>query len=329
MTGERVDRATYHVHVSAPAGVVYAVLADAAKLPLYCSQSVHVECLESDGERERLRMWSLVGGQVKSWISWRHLDQVERRLEFRQKLPGSPLDSVRGVLSVRPEGPHDTELELRYGLDDLPDTQWVEQAAGLDIRAQLTQLKSFAERWTRLDDLVLSFEDSIRVHGPAELAYDFLYRAGDWPELVPDVARVAFAEEAPGVQRLTLERLTENGSHTTAAVRICFPHAGRIVYKQTETLPLLAAHTGEWSVVPDETGTTITSKQTVVLREQDITAVLGPGADLADARRQVRATLGRNSLTLLTLARQHAESAVRMLTPTTSAGGRGATGERR
>jgi aromatase len=304
MSGERVARATRHVHVSAPAGVVYAVLADAAKLPVYCSQVVHVERLESDGERERIRMWSLIGGHVQSWISWRHLDPVERRLEFRQKLR-SPLDSVRGVLSVRPTGPRDTRLELRYGLD-------VEEVGGVDSHGQLAELKSFAERWTRLDDLMLTFEDSIRFKGPAELAYDFLYRAGDWPELVPNVARVGHTEESPGVQRLSVERLTGNGSHTTESVRICFPHAGRIVHKQTADL-LLAAHLGEWSVSPDETGTTITSRQSVVLREENIPAVLGPGAGLADARRHVRTTLGRDSQVLLALARQHAQSAVRML----------------
>lgn len=311
MSGDRVDRAARHVHVSAPAGVVYAVLADAAKLPLYCSQVVHVERLEAEGDRERIRMWIVMDGHVQSWISWRHLDPVERRLEFRQKI-GSPLDSVRGVLSVWPKGPRDTRLELRYGLDDMPDTEWVEQVGGVDSRGQLSELKSFAERWTRLDDLVLTFEDSIRFKGPAELAYDFLYRAGDWPELVPHVARVGLTEEAPGVQRLSLERLTGNGSHTTESVRICFPHAGRIVHKQTANL-LLAAHTGEWSVSPDETGTTVTSKQHVILREEHIAEVLGPGTSLADARRHVRTTLGRDSQVLLALAKQHAQSAVRML----------------
>ncbi|WEP01120.1 SRPBCC family protein (plasmid) [Streptomyces sp. FXJ1.172] len=313
MSGERVDRATHHVHVSAPAGVVYAVLADGGKLPLYCSGSVHVECLESDGGRERVRMWSLMNGQVKSWTSWRHLDPVERRMEFRQDAPASSHNSVGGVLTIRAEGPRETQLELRFGTDGPPDAAWLEQMAGLDIRTQLMQLKSFAERWTRLDDLVLTFEDSIHVHGPAELAYDVLYRAGSWPEAVPGIARVALAEESPGVQRMTLDRLTESGAHTTEAVRICFPHAGRIVYKQTRTLPLLAAHTGEWSVVPDERGATVTSKQTVVLREEDIAAVLGPRADLADARRYVRGVLGRDSLALLTQVRRHAESAVRML----------------
>ncbi|WP_406415614.1 aromatase/cyclase [Streptomyces sp. NBC_00873] len=317
MSAERVDRATHHVHVAAPAGVVYAVLADAAKLPLYFSPNVHVERLEFDGERERLRMWSLMDGQLKSWTSWRHLDLVERRIEFRQELPAAPLDSIGGVLSLRGKGPYDTELELLYGftvIDDLPDdAAWVERVAGLNSRTQLADLKSFAERWTRLDELVLSFDDSMRINGPAELVYDFLYRAGDWPELVPHVTRVGLTEDAPGVQRMTMETLTEYGSHTTESVRICFPHAGRIIYKQTATPALLAAHTGEWSVVPDETGVTVTAKQSVVLREENITAVLGEGADLAHARRHVRATLGRNCLALLTLAKQHAESAVPML----------------
>lgn len=317
MSGERVDRATHHVRVAAPAGVVYAVLADTAKLPLYFSPSVHVERLEFNGEGERLRMWSLMDGQLKSWTSWRHLDPVERRIVFRQELPPPPLGSMAGVLSIRGNGPHDTELQLQYGYtvtDDLPDdAAWVERVAGLISRTQLADLKSFAERWTRLDELVLSFEDSMRIKGPAELVYDFLYRAGDWPELVPHVTRVGLTEDAPGVQRMTMETRSEYGSHTTESVRICFPHAGRIIYKHIATPALLAAHTGEWSVVPDERGVTVTAKQSVVLREENITAVLGQGADLAHARRHVRAALGRNCLALLTLTKQHAESAVPML----------------
>lgn len=317
MFGGRVDRATHHVRVAAPAGVVYAVLADAAKLPLFFSRSIHVERLEFDGERERLRMWCLVDGQLKSWISWRHLDPVERRIEVRQEPPVFPLDSMGGVLSVRGEGPHETELEMLYGFSvtgDLPeDLAWVGRAAALTARVQLDDVKSCAERWTRLDELVLSFEDSMRINGPAELVYDFLYRAGDWPELVPHVTRVDLAEDAPGVQRMTLQTLTGYGSSTTESVRICFPHAGRIVYKTITPPELLAAHTGEWLVVPDERGVTVTAKHSLVLREENITAVLGEDAGLAQARRYVRQALSQHCVALFTLAKEHAESAVRML----------------
>lgn len=165
---------------------------------------------------------------------------------------------MRGVVSIRDRGPHASELELRYGFAARPGLPagalWPGRVADLNIRTQLTQLKRFAERWSRLDDLVLSCEDSIRVQGPAELAYDFLYRAGDWPEHVAHISAARLREEAPGIQHLTLRTPAGDGVHTSESVRICFPHAGRIVHKQTTPSPLLAAHTGEWSLTEDERG---------------------------------------------------------------------------
>lgn len=316
MSAERVDWTTHNIQVAAPAGVVYALIADAVKWPLYCSANVHVERMESDGERERLRKWLLIDGQLKTWIAWRHLDPVERRIEFCQEPPACPPDSLGGELSVRRAGLNDSELVLLYHstVEDLPDeTEWIERATEEVSRAQLANLKSFAERWTSLDDLVLSFEDSVRVNGPAELVYDFLYRAGDWPELVPHVIRVDLTEDAPGVQRMSMDALAEHGSCSTESVRICFPHAGRIIYKQTVTPALLAAHIGEWSVIPDETGVTVVAQHSVVLSEENIPAALGEQAGLAQARRHVRQMLGRSSLALLGRAKQHAETAVRML----------------
>ncbi|MFJ3421984.1 cyclase [Streptomyces sp. NPDC086082] len=337
MAGERDGGVVHRIQVAAPAGVVYAVLADAPKLPLYFAPSIHVERLDTDGVdggRERLRMWFWVGGRLESWTSWRHLDPVERRIEVRPEAPGSPLEPMRGVVGIRDRGPHASELELRYGYGhDTHDThdgpgagagvrwpgriadRWPGQVADLNIRTQLTQLKRFAEQWSRLDDLVLHCEDSVRVQGPAELAYDFLYRAGDWPEHIAHISGARVSEESPGIQRLTLRSAAGQGVHTSESVRICFPHAGRIVHKQTTLAPLLAAHTGEWSLTEDEHGATLTSRQTLVLCEEDIPAVLGEGATLADARRQVRAAVTRESQVLLTLAQQHADSAVRMLVP--------------
>lgn len=317
MIAEHADKMAHKVNASAPAGVAYALMADAPNWPLYFSSIIHVEQLEFDGVRERLRTWPLLDGQVKAWTSQRHLDPVARRMEFWQEIPAPPFRTAGGILSAHPDGPHHSELELRYDYsvdaDSPGDLEWAQRVTDAHSRAQLADLKAFAERWTRLDELVLSFEDTVHINGPAELVYDFLYRAGDWPDLAPHVQQVDLTESVPGVQHMTMRTLTEYGTHTTASVRICFPHAERIVYKQTTPLPLLEAHTGEWSVVPDERGVTVTAQHNVVLSEEHIADVLGERATLADARRYVREALGRNSRVLLAHAKTHAESAVRML----------------
>ncbi|MET9445064.1 SRPBCC family protein [Streptomyces sp. NPDC006610] len=313
MSGERVGRTRHRIQVAAPAGVVYAVLADAAALPLYFAPSIHVERLDFDGEREHLLVWSLLEGRLMSCSSWRRLDPVERRIEFRQELPSAPLDAVSGVIAVRGQGPARTELDLAFGYS-VPRLRAPAApprlCADLEGPVHLEGLKNFAERWTRLDDLVLSFEDSLRIHGPAEPVYGFLHRAGSWPHLVPHVTRVALTEDTPGVQRMTMQTLTEDGAHTTESVRICFPHAGRIVYKQTSPGRLVAAHTGEWSLDPDERGVTVTARHRVLLREEAVTDVLGEGARLAHARRHVRAALRRHCRAVLERAARHAANPV-------------------
>lgn len=318
MSAERVHRTTHEVTVAAPAGVVYGLISDAVRWPLFFPPNVHVEQLEFDGERERLRMWATANGQIKSWTSRRVLDPAERRVEFRQELPARPVQSMGGTWIVEPLGADRSRLTLLHDFtvagDDADDAAWVERATDTNSRAELANLARLAERWDRLDDLVLSFEDSVRVNGPAELVYDFLYRVADWPELVPHVSRLDVVEDEPGVQVMSMDTVTADGSaHTTESVRVCFPQAGRIVYKQTATPLLMSAHTGEWSVVPDETGVTVTSQHSVVLREENIERVLGEGADVAAARRYVREALGRNSTATMTLAKKHAESAVTVL----------------
>ncbi|MFF4083776.1 aromatase/cyclase [Streptomyces sp. NPDC001777] len=318
MSGERVHRTTHSVEVAAPAGVVYGMISNAVQWPLFFPPNVHVERLEFDGRDERLRMWAVANGQVRSWLSRRVQDPEARRIDFRQQHPQAPVETMNGSWTVQERSGGTSLLTLLHDftvIDDRPeDVSWTERAVDTNSTAELTQLKRLAERWTRLDELVLSFEDAVRVKGPAELVYDFLYRVGDWPELVPHVARLDLTEDAPGVQVMAMDTRTADGAtHTTESVRICFPHAGRIVYKQTRTPALMEAHTGEWSVLPDESGVTVISQHNVVLREEAVERVLGEGADLARARRYVREALGRNSTATLNLAKRHAESAIRVL----------------
>jgi aromatase len=317
MPDARAHHAVHEITASAPADVLYGLIADATRWPLFFSPYVHVELLDFDGDRERLRMWAAVGDGVESWFSTRRPDVARRRVEFRQDLVGAPARSVTGVWTVLPLGDR-SRVTLEYTVavaGEAPaDLAAVERGARALGRAHLAGLEEIAERWTRLDDLVVSFEDSVRVKAPAELLFDFLYRAADWPGELPHVRTLEVVEDEPGVQVMSMGSLCADGTdQRTESVRICFPGAGRIVYKQTRTSPLLAAHTGEWSVDPDESGVEVVARHSVLLCEEGVERVLGEGTSRADAGRHVRDAVGRAGLLVLHHAARCAAGGVRVL----------------
>jgi aromatase len=317
MPDARVHRAVSDVTASAPAGVLYGLIADATQWPLFFKPCLHVEQLDFDGTHERLRMWATAGEEIASWVSSRRLDVGRHRVEFRQDVTAAPLESMSGVWTVKPLGDR-CRVTLEHAFTvagDAPaDVARLQRIIRANSHAQLDRLAWLAERWTRLDDLVLSFEDTVRVKGPAELVLDFLYRAADWPDALPHVHTLQLTENVPGVQVMSMGSSTADGSlHRTESVRICFPGAGRITYKQTRTSSLLAAHTGEWLIEPDEAGLNVTARHTVLLWEDAVEPVLGPGTTMEQARQHVREELGLASLLVLDHAARHATGAVRVL----------------
>ncbi|KPI12986.1 cyclase/dehydrase [Actinobacteria bacterium OK006] len=349
----RVHACEHTVEVAAPAGVVYGMLADAARWPVFLPSVVHVERLDFDGVQERLRMWELageagagnpdnpgnpgnnpenagagagagtgvggvLGGRVGSWYARRVLHPDVRAVVFEQEDAVWPGSVTSGVWSVRPAGETECVLGLRQerGLAvAAADGAGARREAEADVHRRLAQVRRAAGRWEQWDELLLSFEDRVRIEGPAELVYDFLYRIGDWPGRVPHVERTGVCEDVPGIQVVSLDTCAAPGGRTvsTRAVRLCFPHAGRIVYKETLTPELVAAHSGEWSLLPDASGVTVVAAHQVMLRQEAVARVLGAGTGLLEARDHVRAWLSRASTETLGLAKWHAESTVRRL----------------
>ncbi|MDJ0384709.1 SRPBCC family protein [Streptomyces sp. G-G2] len=319
MPSQRVHASERTAWVAAPAGVVYGLLADAVRWPLLLPSPVHVERMDFDGVRERLRLWDVSADRVRSFHVGRVLRPYDRSVDFEQEDTARLGAPVSGTWTVEPKG--DTEslvtLTQRRTLAGLPaaETERSRREWQDELDAQLAHLKASAERWDRMDQLLLSFEDSVHVQGSAELVYDFLYRIGDWSESVPHVEWSSVIEDVPGVQVAVVDTCAEPGGGTvsTRSVRLCFPSAGRIVYKELVTPELIAAHSGEWSLVPDEDGVRVVCAQQVMLSEEAVARVLGEGTSLVEARRYVRAWLGRASGEVLGLAKWHAQSAVRRL----------------
>ncbi|MFI5621689.1 aromatase/cyclase [Streptomyces sp. NPDC051567] len=324
MVVERVHRTSYSVDVAAPAGVLYGLVADTTQWPLFVPAGVHVERLDFDGTRDRFSMWVTAGGTVRPSRSRRTLDPERRRIEFREEAPVAPVTSAGGSWSVDQLAPGWSRLTLEQYVtvagNRSADVDLVLAATHKASRAGLTRLKDVAEKWRSLDGLTLTFEDEVRLRGPAEPVYAFLYDVASWPGRIPHVSRLDVVEERPGVQRTRMDTVAADGSvETTESVRVAFPAAGRIVFKQTRPSALLAAHTGEWSVVPDATGVTVVAQHSVLIGEEAVERLHGPGAEraererLAEVRRHVRESLGRDSLAILHLAGQYAQESVRAL----------------
>ncbi|MEU7601294.1 SRPBCC family protein [Streptomyces sp. NPDC041003] len=319
MSSQRVHASERTAWVAAPAGVVYGLLADAVRWPLLLPWHAHVERMDFDGVREQLRLWDVRDDRVRSFHVRRVLDPHTRTVAFEQEDTARPGVSTTGLWTVEALGETESQLTLRQDrtLEGLPaaETGHSRQEWQAEPAEQLAHVKAVAERWERLDQLLLSFEDSLHVDGPAELVYDFLYRIGDWPQRVPHVESVAVIEDVPGVQLATVDSCAAPGGRTltTRSVRLCFPSAARIVHKELTPSPLIAAHSGEWSLVPDGGGVRAVCARQVMLREEAVEEVLGAGTDLVEARRYVRTWLGRAGGETLRLAGWHAQSAVRRL----------------
>ncbi len=299
------------ITISAPAEVVYGVVADVTRWPEFFAPTVHAEQMERDDAEERIRLWAFANGEVKTWTSRRRLDPHELRIEFRQEVSQHPVASMGGEWVLKPLSDDTTEVVLKHdysAVDDAPEhVAWIERAVDRNSKSELAALKTIAELHADLDELALTFDDSLAVSGSAEDVYEFLYRAQEWPQRVPHVARLDLREDTLNVQFMEMDTRTPDGSvHTTASVRVCFP-SRRIVYKQVRVPKLMTAHTGHWVLEETAEGVVATSRHSVIINPANVTAVLGSDATVADARAFIRKALGTNSLTTLRYAKEYAE----------------------
>jgi aromatase len=304
--------ATEHtIEVAAPAAVVYGLVADVTRWPQVFGPTVHVEVLDQDEEHERLQIWATANGEVKSWTSLRQLDPHTQRIVFRQEVSQPPVGAMGGEWRIVPRSAQETTVVLSHDYtavnDDPENAAWIARAVDHNSSAELAALKATAERAAGPGDETLDFDDTVEISGSAEDVYDFLYRAQEWPQRLPHVARLDLRESAPNLQVMEMDTRTGDGAvHTTTSIRVCFPHR-TIVYKQTQVPALMTAHTGAWTIEKTQDGVLATSRHTVVLKADAAPKILGAGTTLADARSFVRKALSANSRTTLGYAKAHAE----------------------
>ncbi len=304
---------THETTIAVPAKEIYRLLADVENWPVLFGPTVHVECLERAAGSERVQIWATANGSAKTWTSRRDLDPAAGRIDFRQEKSAHPVGAMAGAWVVEELDARTSRVRLLHDYSaatgDPADLAWIDEAVDRNSTEELAALKATLEEDDARPDLLLDFEDSVRIDGAVADVYAFLDEADRWPERLQHVARVALTEDVPGLQVLEMDTRTKDGAvHTTKSVRVC-QSPTTIHYKQVRLPALMTLHTGRWHIAdhPDG-GLAVSSRHTVRLNEANIGRVLGADADVEAARTYVRNALSGNSLATLRLAKSFAEN---------------------
>ncbi|MEU6714047.1 aromatase/cyclase [Nonomuraea sp. NPDC046802] len=305
-------RAEHSLTVDAPPPLLYGLVSDVTLWPAVFGPSVYVRHLARGAGWERFQIWAVVNGEVRDWTSRRRLDPGRYSITFRQEHSRPPITSMGGQWSFRalPDGRTEIVLAHEFDTDGTPDAvRWIKEALDRNSAEELSALARVASLGRRVEDVVFSFSDTAAIPGGATEAYDFLHRADLWADRLPHVEHVLLTEGPDRVQLLEMGTRTADGTtHETRSIRVCEPRSW-IAYKQLLPPALLLGHSGVWTVQDGPGGASITSRHTVVLSPEGVSAALGAGTTLAQAREHVRSALGRNSRTTMELAAAHARSA--------------------
>ncbi|WP_406346652.1 SRPBCC family protein [Streptomyces sp. NBC_00648] len=307
----------HQAQLAAPAHRAYRLVADVTRWPVLFPPCLAARVLESDRDSERIRLWAIVGTDVRSWTSLRLFDEERLRVDFRQEAPGPPVEWMSGQWHFEETGVDRTRLVLghEWSVSGTPGQErGVAEALDRNSRAEVASVAQWAELAHPLEELVFRVSEETVIHSSPQQVYDFLYRADLWPERVAHVAGLDLEESADAdadgalVQTLDMRTRTDDGSvHATQSVRLCFPYE-RIAYKQTTVPRGLRGHSGEWVLTPVVGGTRITAHHQVALDPVAVEEVFGPGISLAAARQRAGALLSGNSMRTLEGCRRHTES---------------------
>ncbi|WP_171171530.1 SRPBCC family protein [Streptomyces sp. I05A-00742] len=314
MAGEGRREAAHTVTVRAPAERVYALVAGAEDWPRIFPPMVHVECAERAGRRDVIRVWAIADGTTRGCVARRVLTPERGCIRFRQEVPPPPLAYLGGRWIVEPVSPRSCRVRLLHefrAVDDDPrQLARIVESVGRRARADLRALRHSAELGCHGDELLLSFEDTVRIGGSADDVYAFVREAQVWSERLPPVAGAAL-HEGPVRGRTACARDQAAGhgagGGTAFSARVCFPPR-RIVYKQTRLPALMSLHTGSWMFAQCAGTVTATSRHTVAVDPAGIGAVLGRGAGITQAKDVIRGLLGANSRMTLRSAKEYAEA---------------------
>nr|AHA81972.1 Arm2 [uncultured bacterium] len=290
--------------VTAPASLVFDLVAGLPDWSQFHGPSVHAEPLGRRDGAELFRHWWVIDDHtVRTWPArWRFdRDRLRISYEFDPAEPGAA--GSRGTWTFATVSDSSTEVRVEQTPTDGDHDA---DRADRELRQLLDSVVDAAEHDKERRDLVVDFEDPLFVAGAVEDAYAYLYEADKWPERIPHVSRLVLEEKVPNIQFFDMDTRTPDGSaHTTRSVRICLP-GNKIVYKQIHLPKLLDGHTGHWRFTATREGFILAARHAATIKPSAL-SILGPETSVLDARKYLRRVLSANSMSNLRLAKAYTE----------------------
>lgn len=309
---ERAARAAHEVTVAAPAGTVHRLLADLDNWPWIFRPFVHVELLGTDGDFERVGMWTTTGDEVEHWVALRRVDDTALRIEFRPETPAAPLETMSRTWVVQPRSERECTVRLLHHYTLAGDDPAARQATARVIdtvaEGETAAVRAAAELACGAAELLLTVTDTVDIAAPQQAVYDALYDVRAWPGILPHVARATPLQDTDGLQLVEIDTMETSGrllAMRTARVGRP-PHT--LAYKQLVLPPIGRSHHVRWHLAPAPGGTRVTSRQTVVIDPEGIGRMPGGDRSTADAAAFVRRELSAKVRLLLDGVKEHLET---------------------
>ncbi|MCE0445510.1 aromatase/cyclase [Streptomyces tricolor] len=304
---------THRIEVAAPAKAVYRDRRRSGPAAAVLPPTVRAERTGGDGTEERIRIWALANGDLRTWESRRRLDPVTFRIEFEQIQPREPVAAMGGTWRITERGDGGCTVELDHfyrAVDGDPVAhERITRAVDTNSRSELEHPRRAAERGDAGAGAAVRLRRHRDHHRLDRGAYAFIYEASRWPERLPHVARIELREEETGLQFMEMD--------TRSPGRLAAHHGVRPGLRAAAADHLQADHSAAGApgaqrgvaVRGGPGGHREGSPRTikVLLDPAGIEALPHPPATLADARQAVRHALGSNSRATMARAREFAQ----------------------
>lgn len=309
---EQAARAAHEIKVAAPAQQVYRLLADLDNWPWMFRPFVHVELLGTEGDFERVGMWTTTGDEVGHWIALRRLDEARLRIDFRPQTPEAPLATMERTWVVEPLSERECTVRLlhRYTLieDDPAAREATDRVIDTIAGAETDAVRTAAELANEAPELLVTVTDTVGIEAPADDVYRTLYDVRAWPGILTHVARAKTLQDAEGLQLVEIDTMEADGGLLAMRTARVGRPAHTIAYKQLVLPPIGSSHHVRWHIAPTPKGARVTSEQTVVIDRDGVERMLGQGNSTAEATSFVRRELSAKARLLLGGVKEHLET---------------------